>query len=43
MSDEPIKSGTGSKLDARTPSGPLAQKWSTCKNESKLVNPADKR
>ena len=31
------------KLDARTPSGPLAQKWSSFKNSMKLVNPANKR
>ena len=31
------------KLDARIPSGPLAQKWSKHKAELKLVNPANKR
>ncbi len=31
------------KLDSRVPSGPLAQKWSRHKFESKLVNPANKR
>src|SRR3981081_350273 len=30
-------------LDARIPSGPLAQKWDRHKFESKLVNPANKR
>jgi succinate dehydrogenase / fumarate reductase flavoprotein subunit len=30
-------------LDAQVPSGPLAQKWSQHKFESKLVNPANKR
>src|SRR5947208_585494 len=30
-------------LDARIPSGPLAQKWDNHKFESKLVNPANKR
>ena len=30
-------------LDARIPSGPLAQKWDKHKFESKLVNPANKR
>ncbi|MSR75199.1 MAG: fumarate reductase/succinate dehydrogenase flavoprotein subunit [Planctomycetes bacterium] len=31
------------KLDARIPSGPLAQKWSSFKGSMKLVNPANKR
>jgi succinate dehydrogenase / fumarate reductase flavoprotein subunit len=31
------------KLDAKIPSGPLAQKWTRHKSESKLVNPANKR
>jgi len=31
------------KLDARTPSGPIEQKWSLSKFEMKLVNPANKR
>ena len=31
------------KLDAKIPSGPLAEKWSKHKFESKLVNPANKR
>jgi succinate dehydrogenase / fumarate reductase flavoprotein subunit len=31
------------KLDARTPSGPLEQQWSTARFEMKLVNPANKR
>ena len=30
-------------LDARTPSGPLAEKWSRHRFELKLVNPANKR
>src|SRR3989454_1617906 len=31
------------KLDAKIPSGPLAQKWSRHRNNIKLVNPANKR
>jgi len=31
------------KLDARTPSGPIEQKWSNAKFDYKLVNPANKR
>ncbi len=31
------------KLDAKVPSGPLADKWTKHKFESKLVNPANKR
>ena len=31
------------KLDARTPSGPLPQKWENFKKDQKLVNPANKR
>lgn len=31
------------KLDAKIPSGPLAEKWTKYKFESKLVNPANKR
>jgi succinate dehydrogenase / fumarate reductase flavoprotein subunit len=31
------------KLDARTPPGPLAEKWDTRRFEMKLVNPANKR
>ncbi len=31
------------KLDARTPSGPLAEKWSRLRNDLKLVSPANKR
>src|SRR2546421_11829327 len=31
------------QLDARTPSGPLAQKWARHRFEMKLVNPANKR
>ncbi|HEX2535605.1 MAG TPA: FAD-binding protein, partial [Chitinophagaceae bacterium] len=30
-------------LDAKVPQGPLDQKWSTYKNQVKLVNPANKR
>jgi succinate dehydrogenase / fumarate reductase flavoprotein subunit len=33
----------GSKLNARIPSGPLAEKWTKCKNELKLVSPNNKR
>lgn len=34
----------GSMLDARIPSGPLAEKWTKCKNEMiKLVSPTNKR
>jgi succinate dehydrogenase / fumarate reductase, flavoprotein subunit len=31
------------KLDARTPAGPIEQKWATAKFEMRLVNPANKR
>ncbi len=31
------------KLDAKTPSGPLAQKWTNHRNHIKVVNPANKR
>jgi succinate dehydrogenase / fumarate reductase flavoprotein subunit len=31
------------KLDAKTPSGPLAEKWTHHKNTIRLVNPANKR
>ncbi len=31
------------KLDARIPSGPLAEKWSNLRDELKLVSPANKR
>ncbi len=31
------------KLDARIPSGPLAEKWSNLRNDLKLVSPANKR
>ena len=30
-------------LDSKIPSGPLAQKWSKHKMDSKLINPANKR
>src|SRR4029077_17376112 len=30
-------------LDARTPSGPIDQKWDKCRYEMKLVNPANRR
>ena len=31
------------KLDAKIPSGPLAEKWSSHRNHIKLINPANKR
>jgi succinate dehydrogenase / fumarate reductase flavoprotein subunit len=31
------------KLDAKTPQGPLAEKWTNYKDHQKLVNPANKR
>lgn len=31
------------RLDSRSPSGPLAEKWDRCKMEMRLVNPANKR
>ncbi len=31
------------KLDARTPTGPIEQQWTTAKFEMKLVNPSNKR
>jgi len=31
------------KLDSKTPEGPLAQKWSNYKSKQNLVNPANKR
>ena len=30
-------------LDSKTPAGPIQEKWSKCKFEMKLVNPANKR
>ena len=30
-------------LDAHIPPGPLAEKWTTYKNNAKLINPANKR
>jgi succinate dehydrogenase flavoprotein subunit len=30
-------------LDARTPDGPIEQKWDRCRSEMKLVNPANRR
>ncbi|MCA9016431.1 MAG: fumarate reductase/succinate dehydrogenase flavoprotein subunit, partial [Planctomycetaceae bacterium] len=30
-------------LNSRVPEGPMAQKWDRCKQEMKLVNPANKR
>src|SRR5574342_221347 len=30
-------------LNSRIPSGPIEKKWATCKEEMKLVNPANKR
>ena len=32
-----------SKLDSKTPSGPLAEKWSHYKSHANLVNPSNKR
>jgi succinate dehydrogenase / fumarate reductase flavoprotein subunit len=32
-----------SKIDSKTPQGPLAEKWSNYKDHQKLVNPANKR
>jgi succinate dehydrogenase / fumarate reductase flavoprotein subunit len=32
-----------SRLDARIPDGPIERKWRRCKDELKLVNPANKR
>src|SRR6516165_7592959 len=37
------REGSGVKLDARIPAGPIAQKWDRHKFEMKLVNPANKR
>ena len=34
---------TSKKLNAKTPAGPIASKWTKHKNEIKLVNPANKR
>ena len=31
------------QLDARSPSGPLSEKWDRCKMDMRLVNPANKR
>src|SRR4051812_37315542 len=31
------------ELNPRVPDGPLEQKWTRCRAESKLVNPANKR
>ncbi len=31
------------KLDARTPTGPIGNRWEKCRFEMKLVNPANKR
>jgi succinate dehydrogenase / fumarate reductase, flavoprotein subunit len=33
----------GTKIDAKIPAGPLAEKWSNYKAHQKLVNPANKR
>jgi len=38
-----MSTATGTRLEARIPSGPLAQKWDRRKFELKLVNPANKR
>jgi succinate dehydrogenase / fumarate reductase flavoprotein subunit len=40
---KPDSPGSIGGLDARIPSGPLAQKWEKHKGEIKLVNPANKR
>ena len=32
-----------SKLDSKIPEGPIADKWTTYKNNIRLVNPANKR
>src|SRR5664280_2631054 len=37
------KGGTEVNLDAKTPTGPLAQKWDKHKFDLKLVNPSNKR
>src|SRR6516164_2281882 len=37
------REGSGVRLDARIPAGPIAQKWDRHKFEMKLVNPANKR
>jgi succinate dehydrogenase / fumarate reductase flavoprotein subunit len=39
----PVTKSSTMKLDPRTPSGPLGQKWERAKFEMKLVNPANKR
>src|SRR5674476_403327 len=33
----------GTKIDARIPEGPLAEKWTNYKDHQKLVNPSNKR
>ena len=35
--------GETTKIDAKIPEGPLAEKWSNYKAHQKLVNPANKR
>jgi len=37
------KGELGNRLDAKVPSGPLAEKWARRKFENKLVNPANRR
>ena len=47
VTNSPVRFGELSscnmKLDAKTPPGPLAEKWSRHRNHIKLVNPANKR
>ncbi len=43
MSDSPINIPADPALNAHCPTGPLAEKWSKHKQESKLINPANKR
>ncbi|MBK8178880.1 MAG: fumarate reductase/succinate dehydrogenase flavoprotein subunit [Planctomycetes bacterium] len=39
----PTASATNSRLDAKCPSGPLAERWDKHRFELKLINPANKR
>lgn len=39
----PELNGAPGTPSARVPGGPLAEKWQRCRNEMKLVNPANKR
>lgn len=43
MSSATKKSGSGSVLDSKCPSGPMADRWEKHKFDLKLVNPANKR